>query len=322
MNQIAKMPGGRALVEQGDPAADNRAFRRCLGHYPTGVAVVTARHGDRVVGMAVNSFSAVSLDPPLVLWSIRRESKSLQDFMDASHFAINILAADQVETSQLFGAGHPDRFDLTPWQPGVCGAPVLDQAIAHLECRQASVYEGGDHLILVGHVERYARFEGEPLLFSQGQYAVPRSHPQIATKSVVVPAATSKGTCKSSFLKVLSETQQRMSALFEEHRKALGVTQASTRILTRLYEGPCDVEELERSTYLGCDALDDSLGDLVMEGYAQRNASGTLNLTEKGRLKREAVAARSAQFTQEKLRGITAEDIAAAERVLLALQLK
>jgi flavin reductase (DIM6/NTAB) family NADH-FMN oxidoreductase RutF/DNA-binding MarR family transcriptional regulator len=322
MNNSLNQPGDRTLVEQGDPAADNRAFRRCLGLYPTGVTVVTARHGDRLIGMAVNSFAAVSLDPPLVLWSIRRESRSLPDFLEASHFGINILAHDQVETSQLFGAGHPERFSQTPWQPGVSGVPLLERALGHLECRRTLVYEGGDHLILVGQVERYARFEGEPLLFSQGQYAVSQTHPQMAVKSATAPVAAAAGVRQSSFLKVLSETHQRMSSLFDEHRKALGVTQASTRILTRLDESPSGLEELERATYLGKHALDDSLADLVAEGCVRLDTSGVLHLTDKGRLKREAVAERSAQFTQEKLQGITEEDVSVAQRVLLALQLK
>ena len=172
-NQVS----GHRVIEQGDPAADGRAFRRCLGQYPTGVTVITAQNGEQLVGMAVNSFAAVSLDPPLVLWSIRRESKSARDFLEASHFAVNILAADQVEVSQRFGAGDPERFQRTPWSRGVSGAPLLSQAIAHLECKRTVVHEGGDHMILVGQVERYARFDGEPLLFSQGQYAVAQTHP-------------------------------------------------------------------------------------------------------------------------------------------------
>lgn len=162
---------GHILLEEGDPAADSRAFRRCLGQYPTGVTIVTARRADRLAGMAVNSFAAVSLDPPLVLWSIRRESRSVADFTEAGHFAVNILRENQAEAAQLFGASDPERFLRTPWHGGRTGAPLLDGALAHLECRCVAVHEGGDHLIIVGQVERYARFDGVPLVFAQGRYA-------------------------------------------------------------------------------------------------------------------------------------------------------
>lgn len=162
----------RPPIEPGDPAMDPRAFRRCLGQYPTGVTIVTACHQGQLLGMAVNSFAAVSLSPPLVLWSIRRESRSAQAFIEAGHFAVSILAQDQVEVSQAFGAAAPDRFDTVAWQPGLEGAPLVDGAIAHLECRTEAVHDGGDHHILVGRVLRQQRFEGAPLVFAQGQYAV------------------------------------------------------------------------------------------------------------------------------------------------------
>lgn len=321
MTEKLAQTGSRVLLEQGDPADDGRAFRRCLGLYPTGVSVITARHGDAQVGMAVNSFAAVSLDPPLVLWSIRKASKSLDGFLKASHFAVNILASDQVEASQLFGSGHPQRFALTPWRIGVCGAPLLEGAIGHLECRTTVVHEGGDHLIVLGHVQRYARFEGDPLVFAQGQYALAQHQPLAALgKPVDVPGAPAAGGGHTtSFLKLLSLTQQHMSALFDEHRRALGVTPASTRVLTCLDESPCEWEALERATYLGREALEDTLSDLQGAGLAWRLPDGRYQLSEPGRAKRAAVAIRSAAFTQEKLRGISPDDIAAAQRVLQAL---
>lgn len=322
MSESENQVSDHRVIEQGDPAADGRAFRRCLGQYPTGVTVITAQNGEQTVGMAVNSFAAVSLDPPLVLWSIRRESKSAQDFLEASHFAVNILAANQVEVSQRFGAGDPERFQRTPWALGVSGAPLLSDAIAHLECKRTVVHEGGDHLILVGQVERYARFDGEPLLFSQGQYAVAQNHPCLAAASTAsLPVAQGEAE-PASFFKSLSVTHQRMSAQFDEHRQALGLTPASTRILNRLLEGACVEDTLERATYLGQAAFEDALTDLMAQGYVLRQADGRLDLTPEGRQKSEAVVDRSRRFTQEKLQGIPEQDIAAAKRVLQALQQK
>src|SRR5690606_12602511 len=104
-----------------------------------------------------NSFSALSLDPPLILWSIRRESGSLPVFREASHFAVNVLAAHQVELSNLFSKSDSDKFGLSEWTPGQGGAPLLGGTIAQLECSLEEILEGGDHLIIVGRVQRYAR---------------------------------------------------------------------------------------------------------------------------------------------------------------------
>jgi flavin reductase (DIM6/NTAB) family NADH-FMN oxidoreductase RutF len=306
------------LIEQGDPSDDARAFRRCLGQYPTGVTVITARRGDKLVGMAVNSFAAVSLDPPLVLWSLRRESRSVDDFLEVEHFAVNILAADQVQVSQWFGAAHPERFELARWQSSPHGVPLLEGVIGHLECRRVMVHEGGDHLILIGHVERYARFEGEPLLFTQGQYAVAQNHPCLTAGSTAAVTTPVSNVSEPSFLRVLSLTNQRMSALFEEHRLALGVNPASSRVLNRLHEDACDLDALERSTYLGRLAIEDALAELMTQQLVLK-AGSLFMLTPSGREKSEMVTKRAMDFSAEKLTGIAESDIAAARRVLRAL---
>jgi len=170
--QVATPRSHRPWVDRGRPLDDRRAFRRCLGQYPTGVTVITARHGDEVVGMTVNSFASVSLEPPLILWSIRRESRSVVAYRNADHFAVNILAHDQVQVSQWFGMGHPESFELVLWETGLGGAPLIHGSVAQLECQRVSVQEAGDHLILIGEVQRYARFDAKPLTFSNGEYAI------------------------------------------------------------------------------------------------------------------------------------------------------
>jgi flavin reductase (DIM6/NTAB) family NADH-FMN oxidoreductase RutF len=166
------------LLERGRPLDDSRAFRHCLGQYPTGVAVITASHESGLVGMTVNSFASVSLDPPLILWSIRRESRSVEAFRDAEHFVVNVLAHDQVEVSQWFCKSHPEKFDLVTWEAGLGGAPLLHGAVAQLECQRVSVQAAGDHLILIGEVKQYAHFDGKPLTFSNGEYAMTQVLPR------------------------------------------------------------------------------------------------------------------------------------------------
>src|SRR5262245_25032196 len=102
--------------------------------FATGVTVITAQSGDRLVGLTANSFSSVSLDPPLVLWSIKRTARSFAVFRDATHFAVNILAADQIALSQCFSSAESDRFAGTQWRAGADGAPLLEGVVAHFEC--------------------------------------------------------------------------------------------------------------------------------------------------------------------------------------------
>jgi flavin reductase (DIM6/NTAB) family NADH-FMN oxidoreductase RutF/DNA-binding MarR family transcriptional regulator len=307
------------LIEHGDPGADGRAFRRSLGQYPTGVAVITARHRGKLLGMAVNSFAAVSLDPPLVLWSIRRESASAADFCEAEHLAVSVLATHQVQVSQWFGSAHPERFHMVSWEPDAHGSPLLDGAIAHLECRRHAVLDGGDHLILVMRVERHARYQGEPLLFAQGQYAVTQSHPHVAANRGATASARTCSEVEAPLLRLLSIVSQRMSAQFQQHRGALGLNASSTRVLNKLCAGACSLQELERLTYLGRDAVEDTLADLLAQGYVTRDAAGLFELTPSGHDKNDAIAARSAAFAAEKLQGLPEADVAAAKRVLLAL---
>ena len=150
---------------------DSRSLRDALGEFATGVAVVTARGADgQPAGLTINSFASVSLEPPLVLWSLGLESPSLAIFESCSHYAVNVLAADQIEFSQRFSQSLSDRFAGIEWQAGAGDAPILPGCCAWFECRNEMRYPGGDHLILVGHVESFRRQEKSPLIFHGGRY--------------------------------------------------------------------------------------------------------------------------------------------------------
>ena len=150
---------------------DARTFRDALGEFATGVTVVTARRADgQPVGVTVNSFASVSLDPPLVLWSLGLQSPSLAVFESCSHYAINVLAAEQVEISQRFSQSQSDRFAGIDLKVGAGGTPILPGCCAWFECRNEMRYPGGDHLIFVGHVESFQREAKPPLIFHGGNY--------------------------------------------------------------------------------------------------------------------------------------------------------
>ncbi len=150
---------------------DHRALRDALGAFATGITVVTALDADgRAIGLTVNSFNTVSLDPPLILWSLSRASPNLATFRAASHFAVNVLAAGQQALSERFARRGADKFAGLEWASGLGGAPLLPGCCAVLECRNELQHDGGDHLIFIGRVERYSRGDAEPLLYFGGRY--------------------------------------------------------------------------------------------------------------------------------------------------------
>lgn len=154
-----------------------RDLRRALGTFATGVAVVTTRAPDgRPVGLTVNSFSSVSLSPPLVLWSLSRHSPSLAAFEQAPYYAVNVLAADQTEISTRFATPVPDKFDDLDWHTGLGDVPLLRGCVASFECRNRLRHEGGDHRIFMGEVERFDHSDREPLVFLAGRYHCASAH--------------------------------------------------------------------------------------------------------------------------------------------------
>jgi len=146
-------------------------LRRALGRFVTGVTIVTCRdeHG-APVGLTANSFNALSLDPPLVLWSLRDSSSTIGAFTAASHFAVNVLAADQVDLSRRFARPSSAKFDAGEWVDGLGGAPLLAGCVAVFECRRHSHHAAGDHRLFIGEVERIGGSASSPLVYHAGHY--------------------------------------------------------------------------------------------------------------------------------------------------------
>lgn len=154
-----------------ESAFDKRSFRNALGTFATGVAVVTTRTADGVeVGLTVNSFNSVSLDPPLVLWSLASHLPVRPALEACEHYAVNILADDQQWLSQRFASRDADKFVGVAYESGIDGTPLLLGCCARFECRNVQRHPGGDHLIFVSEVVRFDRFDRDPLLFFSGAY--------------------------------------------------------------------------------------------------------------------------------------------------------
>lgn len=146
-----------------------REFRDALGRFATGVTVVTTATAEGPVGITANSFASVSLDPPVVLWSIGRQSNRFAAFAASERFAVHVLGADQIDLSRRF-ARSGSAFAGLNLEEGESGVPLLAGCLSRFECVRLAAHEGGDHLIMVGHVTGASLRDGEPLVFSRGGY--------------------------------------------------------------------------------------------------------------------------------------------------------
>ncbi len=152
----------------------SREFRNALGSFATGITVMTTCGPDgRFVGITVNSFASVSLDPPLIAFCLDRNALSVDSFLNSAHFGVNVLAEDQEAFSAAFArSSSGDKFVGIRFEVGTTGCPLLPDCLAHLECEREAAHLAGDHLIVVGRVVRLAqRLEGKPLLYFRGRYA-------------------------------------------------------------------------------------------------------------------------------------------------------
>src|SRR5205814_636400 len=150
---------------------NTRELRSALGSFATGVTIITTRDREgKLHGMTANSFTSVSLDPPLVLWSSSLYAQSLPAFQEGTHFVVNILAFDQIELSNKFAKQSDDKFIDVDHIIPESGAPVIVGSAAHFECRNEFRHYGGDHIIFIGHVERFAYTDKPTLLFCRGKY--------------------------------------------------------------------------------------------------------------------------------------------------------
>lgn len=153
-----------------DQEFDGRAFRNALGNFATGVTIITGKGPDgALIGITANSFNSVSLDPPLILWSLDKGSPSLKALEESSHFCVHILKDDQGDLCMKFARPSEDKFADIRYSDGLGGVPLLEGCLAVFQCRNFAHYEGGDHVIIVGEVEEFETSEGDPLIFFRGQ---------------------------------------------------------------------------------------------------------------------------------------------------------
>lgn len=228
---------------------DKRAFRNALGAFTTGVTVVTTCDAaGRDVGLTVNSFNSVSLEPPLVLWSLARSSGSLPAFLQAEHFAVHILAADQEPMSNRFAQRGADKFTGIELARGEGGVPLLPGCSARFRCRTAFRHEGGDHEIFVGEVLGFEAFERAPLVFHKGGYAVAvkKRQPPAAAAAAAASESPEASISRDALVYLLGSAHAMLLAAMRPALAARGLSDDDYFVLNILSVGvPRTVEQLD-----------------------------------------------------------------------------
>ncbi len=220
---------------------DPRQLRRALGSFATGVTIVTTHASGQDIGLTANSFNSVSLNPPMVLWSLARDSLSLPAFMQCTHFAVHVLAAPQEPLSARFAARGGDKFAGLQTSRGVGEAPLLSGCAARFQCRTAYRYEGGDHVIFVGEVLAFDQSEQPPLLFHAGGYAV--AGPKPTTNGDT--GTHDSGFADDFLIALLRRTHHRLLLQLRQNLQEHGLTEADWFCLSILSgAGPLSIAEL------------------------------------------------------------------------------
>lgn len=247
-----------------------RSFRTALGAFATGVTVVTTRNAEADVGLTANSFNSVSLDPPMVLWSLAKTSRALPVFMSSNHFAVHILASDQQALSSRFSKSSADKFAGLELERGVGEVPLLPACSARFQCRTAFRYEGGDHIIFVGQVETFDHSDKPPLVFHGGKYAV-AMRPAAPQVDVTPPPEPDSSFSRDFLIYLLSRAHHQLFLQIKGDLERHALTEGGWFVLSLLgVSNHRSLHELQRLlAYTGTEVSYDLVAGLAAAGFVQ-----------------------------------------------------
>lgn len=250
---------------------DTREFRTALSSFSTGVTIVTAITADgEKVGMTASSFNSVSTDPPLILWSVTKTALSAQAFRDAKHFAVHVLASDQIDLSNKFAKSGTDKFADVDYTQGANSIPIIKGCAARFDCAAWAVHEGGDHWVIIGEVQSIDHENKEGLVFSDGSYAI--ASPLRSVKTPVAEHADIESPIDNLLIYNLARAYRQMSQQFHDSVRDSGLSIPAWRILASLFGNVSrNLPDLEARTFLDADALSDVLVSLQQDGLCVVN---------------------------------------------------
>lgn len=295
---------------------DTQEFRGALGSFATGVTVVTTcMEQDNPIGVTASSFNSVSLDPPLVLWSLGKKSHSLSAFRESGHFAVHILSCLQEDLSNSFAKSGANKFDGVNWQPGALGSPVLEEFAAKFECRTIHQYEGGDHIIFVGEVVAFDSRDKAPLVFHGGRYAEAMPREKGSVEPTIDPE---QGRfTQDFFLYLLSTAHFQTTSVTRKKRDEFGLNQAQYFAVAILSMNAPLMEEdlIARLKHTGHAPTHDTVESMIEDKLLKRSDQGLI-LTERARQMFIATLSETKAFEDDLLDHFTPGEISVTKRVL------
>ncbi len=290
---------------------DPKAFRSALGRFATGVTIVTTRDPcGAPVGVTANSFNSVSLDPPMVLWSLAKTSNSMPAFSAASHFAVHILAEGQEDLSGRFASRGADRFAGLPLNEGV---PLLDGCAARFVCRTAFQYEGGDHVIFVGEVTDFESADKAPLLFLGGRYAAARRTGGAA--DVIDPERVRIG--EESLTHLIARAHTQIARRIHSHLEDSSLQQPRLMMMIAIgqHDHPDWDEVSRRITATGYSPCTVARDELLARGWIEA-PGGRFGLTQAGRQHYFTALSQMRDLEEHFCEGLSASELAEARHIL------
>jgi len=263
---------------------DTHAFRRALGNFATGVTVMTASADGQRTGMTANSFNSVSLDPPLILWSIAKTARSYDIFRQACHFSVNILAADQIALSNHFARYSEDKFKHVDTETAACGTPLLKGCAARFICENYQCLEGGDHWIFLGKVIHFDDFGKSPLLYHQGAYSAVLPHPQKMREQQAAQTGNvlQHNRLHGNLYYLMTQAVRRYQADYQPRQLASGFHTNEARVLLALHSGALDTASLLQHIDVPLREISPALDFLRGRGLLHTDAQGQHSLTDSG----------------------------------------
>lgn len=270
---------------------DQKEFRKALGAFATGVTVITGLAADGApVGVTASSFNSVSLDPPMVLWSLAKNSRSLEAFKHSPYFAVHILALEQDELSNRFARSGADKFAGIPMEHGAGGVPLLTGCAARLQCRTAFQYEGGDHIIFVGEVVDMDRCDAPALVFQAGRYAMATAKPASHAFSVEseYPQDDDASFSENFTGYLLARAHFQFYSQLRSHLQTHGLSDTEYFVLSVLVvrDGRSIANFNERFSYTGHQVTQQLIARLEVKGLIRTSGpvdQHLCHLSEKGR---------------------------------------
>lgn len=251
---------------------DAKSFRRALGNFATGVTIMTAQNskGEKV-GVTANSFNSVSLDPALILWSIDKRSSSYEIFAEATHFAVNILAADQIDLSNQFARSKGEKYAQVEYDLGAGNAPLLRECSAVFECERFNIVEGGDHWIIIGRVVNFQDNGRSPLLYHQGAYSSVLPHPSLNMKAST-PEAVFPGRLYDNVYYLLTQAARAYTNDYQPKQLASGYRTSEARLLLVLESKTATTKEcLQREVAMPAREIEQATEILIRKGLMVDN---------------------------------------------------